>query len=108
MRENTKGKDGGALDRPPRGLPGAAGDGGRHLPLLPLKGRPAARAEGDPLSPAAVVLGRRRVKVKEVLSRFLLEGEWWRGEEGRALGLRLLLADGRVVTAVAPLEERDG
>lgn len=82
---------------------------GRDLTLLPLRHAPRARAEGDPFSPAAVVLGGRRVAVREVLSHFLLEGEWWRGEEGTAIALRLLLEGGRVVTAIVPLrEERDG
>ncbi|GBD46165.1 hypothetical protein HRbin41_00987 [bacterium HR41] len=107
MRENTKGKGGGALDRPPWSLAGSAGDGDRHL-LLPLRGCPAARAEGNPLSPAWAVVGRRRLRVREVLSRFLVEGEWWRGEEREAIALRLLLEDGSVVTALSPLEERDG
>ncbi len=43
-----------------------------------------------------------------VLGRHLLEGEWWRGEEGEALALRLLLEDGVVVTAIAPLGVEDG
>ena len=87
----------------------ATGGAGRDVTLLPLRHAPRARAEGDPFSPSAVVLGGRRLAVREVLSRFLLEGDWWRGEEGSALALRLLLADGRVVTAIVSLEgERDG
>ncbi len=83
----------------------ATGGTGRDVTLLPLRRAPRARAEGDPFAPSAVVLGGRRLAVREVLSRFLLEGDWWRGEEGSALALQLLLADGRVVTAIVSLEE---
>jgi hypothetical protein len=76
--------------------------------LLPLRGRGAAMALGDPFSPEAVLVRGRRAPVLGVLGRHLLEGEWWRGEEEEALVLRLLLEGGAVVTAIAPLGVEDG
>lgn len=76
--------------------------------LLPLRGRGAVVALGDPFSPEAALVRGRRVPVLAVLGRHLLEGEWWRGEEEEALVLRLLLEGGAVVTAIAPLGVEDG
>ena len=83
---------------------------GRHQEgvLLPLRGRGAVVALGDPFSPEAVLVRGRRAPVLGVLGRHLLEGEWWRGEEEEALVLRLLLEGGAVVKAIAPLGVEDG
>ena len=65
-------------------------------------------ALGDPFSPEAALVRGRRAPVLGVLGRHLLEGEWWQGEEGEALVLRLLLEGGAVVTAIATLGGQDG
>jgi len=84
---------------------GEAGEEVGPLALVPLRARAPARAIGDPFRPRAVAVGGRRLRVVAVLSRSLVEGEWWLGRGERAVLLRLVVEGGGVVTAIAPLEE---
>jgi len=63
--------------------------------LSPLKEpRPVVVATDDRGEPVAVVLGRQRLAVSQVLDVWRIDDEWWREEVSR-LYYRLLLEDGR-------------
>ncbi len=67
--------------------------------LTPLKEpRPLAVTTDARGAPVAVVLGRQRLTVSQVLDVWRIDDEWWREEVSR-LYYRLLLEDGRPLIA---------
>ena len=52
----------------------------------------------DPLPPAAVYVGRRWMRVREVLDAWRIDDEWWREQPISRLYYRVLLEDGMALT----------